>query len=81
MYMYLKKIFTNIRMWVGKICGLSRGDIHYVGGSEALPPPLTVEEETALLDKLSRHDYAVKKKKNITLSISMIFAFRMLLTI
>jgi len=61
MYMYLKKIFTNIRMWVGKICGLSCGDIHYVGGSEALPPPLTVEEETALLDKLSRHDYAVKK--------------------
>jgi RNA polymerase sporulation-specific sigma factor len=61
MYMYLKKFFTNIRMWVGKICGLSRGDIHYVGGSEALPPPLTVEEETALLDKLSRHDYAVKK--------------------
>ncbi|HEY8500428.1 MAG TPA: RNA polymerase sporulation sigma factor SigE [Clostridia bacterium] len=48
-------------MWVGKIFGQGRGDIHYVGGSEALPPPLTVEEETALLDKLSRHDYAVKK--------------------
>jgi len=61
MYMYLKIIFDKIRMWVGKIFGQGRGDIHYVGGSEALPPPLTVEEETALLDKLSRHDYAVKK--------------------
>ena len=26
-----------------------------------MPPPLTVEEEMALLDKLSRQDYAVKK--------------------
>lgn len=59
--MYLKKIIANIRMWFVKLFDLSRGDIHYVGGSEALPPPLTVEEETALLDKLSRHDYAVKK--------------------
>jgi len=57
----LKKIFANIRMWLGNIRVLCRGDIHYVGGSEALPPPLTVEEEMALLDKLSRHDYAVKK--------------------
>jgi len=61
MYMRLKKIIFNIRLWIRNIFGLGCGDIHYVGGSEALPPPLTVEEETALLDKLSRHDYAVKK--------------------
>ncbi|HEY8421528.1 MAG TPA: RNA polymerase sporulation sigma factor SigE [Thermoclostridium sp.] len=36
-------------------------DIYYVGGSEALPPPLTNEEEAELLDKLSRQDFLVKK--------------------
>lgn len=37
------------------------GDLYYVGGSEALPPPLTNEEEAELLDKLARHDKLVKK--------------------
>ncbi|HAA24578.1 MAG TPA: RNA polymerase sporulation sigma factor SigE [Ruminiclostridium sp.] len=61
MCIQFKKIIINIRIWIGNIFRPGRGDIHYVGGSEALPPPLTVEEEMALLDKLSRQDYAVKK--------------------
>jgi RNA polymerase sporulation-specific sigma factor len=35
--------------------------IHYIGGSEALPPPLTSDEESYLLLKLEKKDYAVKK--------------------
>ncbi len=34
--------------------------VHYIGGSEALPPPLTVDEETYLLHKLEQSDYGVK---------------------
>ena len=34
--------------------------IHYIGGSEALPPPLTLDEETYLLHKLEQSDYGVK---------------------
>ena len=34
--------------------------VHYIGGSEALPPPLTVDEETYLLHKLEESDYGVK---------------------
>ncbi len=34
--------------------------IHYIGGSEALPPPLSNDEESYLLDKLEKCDYAVK---------------------
>lgn len=34
--------------------------VHYIGGSEALPPPLTVDEETSLLNRLKEHDLAVK---------------------
>jgi RNA polymerase sporulation-specific sigma factor len=34
--------------------------IHYIGGSEALPPPLTLDEESYLLAKLEAQDYGVK---------------------
>jgi len=34
--------------------------IHYIGGSEALPPPLSLDEESYLLAKLEAHDYGVK---------------------
>jgi RNA polymerase sporulation-specific sigma factor len=34
--------------------------VHYIGGSEALPPPLSNDEESYLLNKLEESDYAVK---------------------
>ncbi|HHV29845.1 RNA polymerase sporulation sigma factor SigE [Acetivibrio mesophilus] len=34
--------------------------IYYIGGSEALPPPLTNDEETYLLSKLEKSDFGVK---------------------
>ncbi|MCX7922358.1 MAG: RNA polymerase sporulation sigma factor SigE [Clostridia bacterium] len=34
--------------------------VHYIGGSEALPPPLSNDEENYLLNKLESSDYAVK---------------------
>lgn len=34
--------------------------IHYIGGSEALPPPLSLDEEIYLLAKLEEQDYGVK---------------------
>ena len=34
--------------------------IHYIGGSEALPPPLSAEEEVYLLSRLEECDYGVK---------------------
>jgi len=36
------------------------GEIHYVGGSEALPPPLTREEEEYLLEQLPTGDEAIR---------------------
>lgn len=40
--------------------GLKRGEIYYIGGSEALPPPLTREEEEYLLSQLSTGESAVR---------------------
>lgn len=35
----------------GLICG-NRGEIHYIGGAEVLPPPLEAEEEQKMIEKL-----------------------------
>lgn len=40
--------------------GFKTEEVHYIGGSETLPPPLTREEEEILLEKLPSGDNAVK---------------------
>lgn len=40
--------------------GLKQQGIYYIGGSEALPPPLTREEEQYLLEKLPSGDAAIR---------------------
>jgi len=40
--------------------GLKAEEIYYIGGSEALPPPLTREEEEILLARLPSGDMAVR---------------------
>ncbi|GAF22206.1 LOW QUALITY PROTEIN: RNA polymerase sporulation specific sigma factor SigE [Bacillus sp. JCM 19047] len=40
--------------------GLKEDEIYYIGGSEALPPPLSKEEEAELLLKLPSGDEAVR---------------------
>lgn len=41
--------------------GLYRSPVYYIGGSEALPPPLTSDEEEDLLLRLEHGDAAVKR--------------------
>lgn len=48
-----------IQFWK-KIKGEGWYPIHYIGGSEALPPPLSVDEEAYLLCRLEEQDYGVK---------------------
>src|SRR6478735_9697010 len=40
--------------------GLKTDEIYYIGGSEALPPPLNKEEEAMLLEKLPTGDKAAR---------------------
>ncbi len=37
-----------------------RNEIHYIGGSEILPPPLEAEEEAEALSRLEQNDVSVK---------------------
>ena len=39
-----------------------RGDVHYIGGSDILPPPLPPEEEAALLERLELGDPQAKNR-------------------
>ncbi|MGI6587552.1 MAG: RNA polymerase sporulation sigma factor SigE [Peptococcia bacterium] len=58
----VSSVQLNIKQIVAKvlqILGLDE-DIFYVGSSEALPPPLTVEEESHLLHRLEKGDQNVK---------------------
>jgi len=53
----------QIRLWWYRILfrlGLKSEEVYYIGGSEALPPPLTKEEEQVLLKKLPAGDPAVR---------------------
>ncbi|GAF15153.1 RNA polymerase sporulation specific sigma factor SigE [Bacillus sp. JCM 19046] len=43
-----------------KKLGLKEDEVYYIGGSEALPPPLSKEEEAELLSKLPSGDNAVR---------------------
>ena len=48
LFYYVQKILIKLK--------LKSGEIYYIGGSEALPPPLTREEEEMLLKKLPHGD-------------------------
>ena len=48
--------------WFVKLFGrFFAEDIHYIGGSEPLPPPLSPDEEKAALERLSHNDLSVRQ--------------------
>lgn len=49
-----------LRLWKRFLSLLSE-KVHYIGGSEALPPPLTPEEEKKLISQLGKNDDEVRK--------------------
>lgn len=55
------RMFFQIQLYrILLLIGLKRADVYYIGGSEALPPPLTRDEEEYLLSKLSTGDGAIR---------------------
>jgi len=50
------EILLRLRLWLGR----RGGDVHYVGSSETLPPPLSVDEESGLISRLEAGDSAVR---------------------
>ncbi|HHU20587.1 MAG TPA: RNA polymerase sporulation sigma factor SigE [Bacilli bacterium] len=59
----MKKLWLELRLFYYRLrikLGLKPKEVYYIGGSSALPPPLTREEEYQLLIKLPNGDKAAK---------------------
>lgn len=52
----LRLLWIQLLRWMG----IYPRSIYYIGGSEALPPPLSSEEESGLLERLQQGDRSVK---------------------
>jgi len=55
--LFLKIGYLNLLEKLGRLKGYP---VHYIGGSEALPPPLSSDEEAYLLARLEEKDFGVK---------------------
>lgn len=59
----MKKLTLKMRVWWYKLLvklGIKSKEIYYIGGSEALPPPLSKEEEGELLILLTKGDLSAR---------------------
>ncbi|MEC0069931.1 RNA polymerase sporulation sigma factor SigE [Bacillus cereus] len=58
----MKLKFYLVYLWYKVLLklGIKTDEIYYIGGSEALPPPLTKEEEEVLLNKLPKGDQVAR---------------------
>ena len=52
----------RLRLWLRRAVGLPAPRIDYINGSDTLPPPLTREEETALLARFATGDTSVRNR-------------------
>ncbi|MDF2877090.1 MAG: sigE [Clostridia bacterium] len=62
---WAKLLRQKIRLFVYEIIARYPKAIHYIGGSEVLPPPLTREEEELLILQLSELEEYEEEVKNI----------------
>ncbi len=70
--LHLRLFFQLLRIRILRRFGLYQPPIFYVGSSEALPPPLTSDEEKYFLGKLGEGDKAVRSvliERNIRLVV------------
>ncbi|MFD2628301.1 RNA polymerase sporulation sigma factor SigE [Oceanobacillus kapialis] len=59
----MKSVKLRLRLWWYKVLikiGIKSDEIYYIGGSEALPPPLSKQEEQELLTLLPKGDKAAR---------------------
>ncbi|RKD27677.1 RNA polymerase, sigma 29 subunit, SigE [Caminicella sporogenes DSM 14501] len=59
----LKKIKLNIKIFIFKLMrklNIFEEEVYYIGGNEALPPPLSLEEEALFIERLQQGDESVR---------------------
>ena len=58
---WLHKVHTFLQRLLERLGLLLPGNVHYIGGSDSLPPPLPREEEAALLERLDQGDLEARQ--------------------
>ncbi len=54
-------MIERLRLWLQKIGLLPLGGVHYIGGSDTLPAPLSRETEAELIARLDGGEFAVRQ--------------------
>ncbi len=62
----IKRFWMRFLRWMYKCLHRLKlrkhASVYYIGSSEALPPPLSVNEENLLIERLGKKDYSVKQE-------------------
>jgi len=54
---FIMRLYEKFTRWIGNIFA---EEIHYIGGSDPLPPPLTAEEEAELLSRFNEQSPSLR---------------------
>lgn len=54
------RVYVRVQQWLARLGLKLPGKIMYIGGSDTLPPPLTRDEEAALIGRLDQGDETIK---------------------
>ena len=57
----MKKLLEALKRWLRRLGLLGTESVHYIGGSDSLPAPLSREEEAETLERLQRGDHAARQ--------------------
>jgi len=57
-----KRLWDSIRAWLARLGLAPREGVHYIGGSDTLPPPFTREQEAEKLALLDAGDEGVRQE-------------------
>lgn len=60
----MKKVFiiNTFRVWLRRLIPIAPRPVHYIGGSDSLPPPLPPDEERQTIELLCAGDESAKQK-------------------
>lgn len=61
--------------WMSSVCHMmfeQKNDIHYIGGTEVLPPPLEAEEEAACISNLGGNEQEMAKSRLIEHNLRLV---------
>lgn len=58
----LKKLLLKIKSAIKKLIGIRPDELHYINGSQTLPPPLSKQEEREAMEMLKAGDTSVRER-------------------